>query len=156
MPTKCKCIAFTADVTEFQNINTGNNNNHNKNENNSNTNILENLDNNPFSNYNTNDTEYRLLIMIIILVFLILIVILMLSLRLTITIFFLSGFSIMNIHDHRTAGEGRGYSLSPLYHFHPLRRHLDISQAITAESSPLHIASSGTRARSIWFPRASR
>ena len=99
MPTKCKCIAFTADDTEFQNINTGNNNNHNKNENNSNTNILENLGNNPFSNYNTNDTEYRILIMIIILVFLILIVILMLSLRRTITFFFLSGFSIMNIHD---------------------------------------------------------
>ena len=33
-------------------------------------------------------------------------------------------------------------SLTPLYHFHPLPRHLDISRAITAASSPPHIASS--------------
>ena len=36
-------------------------------------------------------------------------------------------------------------SFTPLYHFQPLLRHLDISQAITAESSPLHIASSWIR-----------
>ena len=30
-----------------------------------------------------------------------------------------------------------GISLTPLYQFHPLHRHLDISWAITAESSPL-------------------
>ena len=35
--------------------------------------------------------------------------------------------------------------MTPLYHFHLLHRHLDISLAITAESSPLHIA--GSRAR---------
>ena len=35
-------------------------------------------------------------------------------------------------------------SLTPHYHFHPLHRHLDISWVITAESSPLHIASSRT------------
>ena len=35
-------------------------------------------------------------------------------------------------------GKGEGIYLTPLYHFHPLYRHLDISRAITAESSPLH------------------
>ena len=33
---------------------------------------------------------------------------------------------------------------TPLYHFTPLHRHLDISWVITAESSPLCIPSSGT------------
>ena len=32
--------------------------------------------------------------------------------------------------------------LTPNYQFHLLQRHLDISRAITAEKSPLHIASS--------------
>ena len=39
-------------------------------------------------------------------------------------------------------GKGEGISLIPHYHVHPLHRHLDISRAMTAESSPLHIASS--------------
>ena len=47
-------------------------------------------------------------------------------------------------------------SLSPLYHFYPLHRHLDISRAITAESSPLHIANSQTRTGNLWFPSVSR
>ena len=41
-------------------------------------------------------------------------------------------------------GKGEGISLTPHCHFHPVHRHLDISWAITAESSPLHIASSRT------------
>ena len=41
-------------------------------------------------------------------------------------------------------GKGEGISLTPHYHFHPLHRHLDISRAIAAESSPLYIASSRT------------
>ena len=49
-------------------------------------------------------------------------------------------------HDHSRItglqGKGEGTSLTPHYHFHPLHKHLDISRAITAESSPLHIASS--------------
>ena len=49
-------------------------------------------------------------------------------------------------------GKGEGINLTPLYHFHPLHRHLDISRAITADSSPLHIAGSRTRR----FPSASR
>ena len=32
-------------------------------------------------------------------------------------------------------------SLAPLYHFHQIHRHLDVSRAIAAENSPLHIAS---------------
>ena len=59
---------------------------------------------------------------------------------------FLSGTFLRNFHD----------SLTPLYHFHPLQRNLNISRAITAESSPLHIASSQTRSWNIWFPTASR
>ena len=51
--------------------------------------------------------------------------------------------------------KGEGISLTPHYHFHPLHRCLDISWTITAESSPLHIASSRTRTRNLWFPRAS-
>ena len=47
-------------------------------------------------------------------------------------------------HEHtRITGlqeKGAGIPLSPHYHFHLLHRHLDISRAITAENSPLHIA----------------
>ena len=36
-------------------------------------------------------------------------------------------------------GKGEGISLTPHYHFHPLHSHLDVSRAVTAESTPLHI-----------------
>ena len=36
--------------------------------------------------------------------------------------------------------KGEAISLSPLYHFHTLHGQLDTSQAVTAGSSPLHIA----------------
>ena len=39
-------------------------------------------------------------------------------------------------------GKGETISLTPVYQFYPFHRHLEISQAITAESSPLHIAAS--------------
>ena len=65
--------------------------------------------------------------------------------------FFLSGFSITG-----QQGKGEGIYLTPLYHFHPLHRDSDISRAITAESSPLHIADSRTRTGNLWFPSASR
>ena len=73
---------------------------------------------------------------------------------------FLSGFSIwVFFHEHsRFAGQqgkGEGIFLTPLYHFHPLHRHLDISRAITAESSPLHIAGSRTQTGNLWLPSAS-
>ena len=63
-------------------------------------------------------------------------------------------------HEHsRLIGQqwnGDAISLSSLYHFHPLHRHLDISRTITAESSPLHITSSRTWTRKLWFQSASR
>ena len=63
-------------------------------------------------------------------------------------------------HDHSRItglqGKREGISLAPHYHFHPPHRHLDISRAITAESSPLHIGSSRTRTRNLWFPSAIR
>ena len=68
--------------------------------------------------------------------------------------FFLSGFSFTSIHDSQDCRGSGGY-LSPLCHFHPLHRHLDISQGIAAESSPLGIASSRTRTRNLRFPSAS-
>ena len=37
-------------------------------------------------------------------------------------------------------GKGEVISLALPCHFHPLHRHLDVSRAITAESSPLHIS----------------
>ena len=51
--------------------------------------------------------------------------------------YFFLFFSIWVIfHDHsRITGlqeKGEGISLTPLYHFHPLHRHTDISRAITA------------------------
>ena len=52
-------------------------------------------------------------------------------------------------HEHsritRLQGKGENISLIPHYHFHPLHRHLDISQAITPESSPLHIVTLSTQ-----------
>ena len=71
-------------------------------------------------------------------------------------------FSIwVSFHEHSRITElqgrgGGGISLTPRYHFHPLHRHLHISWVITAESLPLHIASSRTRTGNLWFPSASR
>ena len=63
-------------------------------------------------------------------------------------------------HEHsRITGlhrKGEGIPLTPHCNFHWLHRHLDISRAITAESSPLHIASSRTRTGNLLFPSASR
>ena len=42
-------------------------------------------------------------------------------------------------------GKREDIYLTLLYHFHPLYRHPDISQAIATEISPLHIVSSRTR-----------
>ena len=70
--------------------------------------------------------------------------------------FFYQGFLSRTFTIHGTAGKGEGIYLTPLYHFHPLHWHLGISRAITAESSPLHIAGSRTRTGNLWFPSASR
>ena len=76
------------------------------------------------------------------------------------SLYFFFIFSIwLFFHEHSRItglqGKGKGISLTPYYHFHPLHRHLDISRAITAESSPLHIGSSRTRTGNLWFPSAS-
>ena len=53
-------------------------------------------------------------------------------------------------------GKGEVISLTPYYHFLPLHKHLDISRAITAESSLLRLGSSRTRTENLWFPSTSR
>ena len=56
---------------------------------------------------------------------------------------------------HRQSGKGKAIvSLTPLYHFRSLHKHLDINRAITGESSPLHIAGSLTRTGKFWFTSA--
>ena len=62
---------------------------------------------------------------------------------------FLSIWVFFQVHSHSTRQQGKRETIyiTPLYHFHPLHRHLDISRAVTAESSPLHIAGSRTRFR---------
>ena len=63
-------------------------------------------------------------------------------------------------HEHsritRLQEKREGISLTPYYHFYPLHRHLDVSGAVTAGRSPLHIASRRTRTGNLWFPSASR
>ena len=46
--------------------------------------------------------------------------------------------------------------ITGLQDFHLLLRHLDISRAITVQSSPLHIASSQTRTSNLWFLSTNR
>ena len=60
---------------------------------------------------------------------------------------FFSIWVFFHEHSRITGLQGRGEDiyLTSHYHFHLLHRQLDISWAITAESSPLHIASSRTR-----------
>ena len=61
----------------------------------------------------------------------------------TLNFFFILVFS--HEHSRFTGKQGKGegiYNFTPLYHFDQLHGHLDISQAITAETSPLHITSS--------------
>ena len=56
---------------------------------------------------------------------------------------------------HRTAGEGGAYLFNSFLPLPPASQTLDISRAITAESSPLRIAGSRTRTGNLWFPSAS-
>lgn len=67
-------------------------------------------------------------------------------------LFFLSGFSL------RIKGlqeKWKVISVTSLYHFHRVNKHLNISRRITAEISPLHIACGWTRNEDPWFPGAS-
>ena len=71
--------------------------------------------------------------------------------------FFFIWVSFTNIHKSQDCKERKeeDISLTPHYHIHRLHRHLDICGAITADSSPLHIASSWTWTGNLWFPSAS-
>ena len=68
-------------------------------------------------------------------------------------IFFLSG---LFCHDYSRItglqGKRESISITPHYHVYPLYRYLDAGWEITAEISPLHIASSGARTGNLWFP----
>ena len=57
----------------------------------------------------------------------------------------------LNVSSMLNTLKGEAISLIPLYHFHPLHRHLDISQTITTECSPLHIPKSRTRTKNFSF-----
>ena len=74
------------------------------------------------------------------------------------TFFFFSIWIFFHDHSRITGlqGKGKGISITPHYHFHPLHRHLDISKTITTESSPLQIGSSRTRTGNLWLPSAGR
>ena len=69
-------------------------------------------------------------------------------------------FYLIFFHNHSRIkglqGKGESIFLNPHYHLHLLRRHLDISRAITAENSPLRIGSSRTCTGNLWFPSATR
>ena len=69
--------------------------------------------------------------------------------------YFYLGFFSRLFTSRRTVGKREAISLIPLRHFHRLHRHLGISRAITAESSPLHIVSSRTWTGNLWFLSAS-
>ena len=65
-------------------------------------------------------------------------------------IFYLSGFSFTNIHESLNS-RGRGRLFTPLYHFHPLCRHLDMSQTISAESLLLAVEVAGLEQETFGF-----
>ena len=79
------------------------------------------------------------------------------SLSLLSIFFFFSIWDFFKNHSRITILQEKeeGISLIAQYHFHPLHRELDISRAITTESSPLHIGSSRTRTANLRFPSAS-
>ena len=70
-------------------------------------------------------------------------------------IFFYLGFISRPFTNDRTKWKDKGISLTRDYHFHPHHRNLDTSRVITAESLPLHIASSRIRNGNLWFSSAS-
>ena len=67
--------------------------------------------------------------------------------------FFYLGFLSQPSTNHRTAGEGGGHFFNSSLPLPPTSQTLThYSQAITAESSPLHKGSSWTQTRNLWFP----
>ena len=67
-------------------------------------------------------------------------------------VFFYQGFFSRISWFTGQQGNGEAISLTSLYHFHLLYRHLDISQIIAAESSLLRIVGSRTHTSNLWFP----
>ena len=63
-------------------------------------------------------------------------------------------FFSLDIYDSQDSRRERPI-LTPVYHFHPLHKRLEISQAIAAKSSPLTIASDQTGTENLWFLSAS-
>ena len=51
--------------------------------------------------------------------------------------------------------KGGAVSLIPHFHFHTFLKHLDISRAVSEESSLLQITSSRTQTRKLWVLRVS-
>ena len=62
-------------------------------------------------------------------------------------VFFYLGFLSQTFMIRSTAGEGRGYFVTPLYFSHPFHSHLDINRLTNGEHSPLYI----TRTENLWF-----
>ena len=58
-------------------------------------------------------------------------------------------FFLLLSRSTRRQGKGEAIYLTPHYHFHPLHKYLDITQVITAGSSPLHIARSWTQTENL-------
>ena len=78
-------------------------------------------------------------------------------LKVVLLFFFFSIWVFFHEHSRFTGQQEKreGICLTPLYHFHPLHRHLYISRATAAGSSPLRIGSSRTRIGNPWLPSAS-
>lgn len=64
------------------------------------------------------------------------------------------GFRSLNIYESQYGRRRERSFVNPLYYFQPLQEHLDISQVIAAESSPLYLGRDGTRTGKPWFPKA--
>ena len=78
-------------------------------------------------------------------------------LKVVLFLFFFSIWVFFHEHSRFTGQQEKreGICLTPLYHFHPLHRHLYISRATAAGSSSLRIGSSRTRIGNPWLPSAS-
>ena len=68
-----------------------------------------------------------------------------------ISFFFYLGFRSRTLMIHRITGEGGGYSFLVFSTTFTCFTETDIKRVITAESSPLHIASSRTQIENLWF-----
>ena len=65
--------------------------------------------------------------------------------------FFYSGSLSFDIYRSQTSRRAGRPILTPFYHIHPFHEHLNISWAIIAARSSLHISSGRTRTGNLWF-----